>query len=312
MDVLSQTIEHALGCAQDEVAHALRQNRLRLLVELPMGRARSYTQGFAPFRARYAHSTVLAINCAAQLFKGARIHLVIGHEPDVYQDTSEWIARRDLLDEFEHEAYSASEYDVILIVAASHKQMESVSRLIQNCNQTARSNETAVILFNCFLETELNDIPFVAKKQNNNNNNNLHRMHSDGFEVVYYCRAYRKTGAVLKRGVDSVWHLFVESKLFEYHWVCVRTDRDDDVEEWFPSADNLERAIRAKGIHRGVPWSYFSKPNGWKNAGFWPFMMMAFPFVTPLVAADIDALKTYQGAPIIQQKNGILGFQLDL
>ncbi|KAA8497687.1 hypothetical protein FVE85_5272 [Porphyridium purpureum] len=280
---IPQTIEYALCCAQKASRQCLEQERgpaLRFAVELPSGRFRENTAGgigmVRNHRVWMAQSSILARKYA-EMFRGVRIRLVLGAPPELEQKLV-WLDQQLLPDVVrdEHWHTSASDYDVLIISSVSGSQKSDVERVVGATHQNV-----CVVLFNCFLDLPLQD-------------------HFGSFPYAYCFRFYENVGATSKETPDEdAWNTFVEVSPFELEYVRTVHSRNS----WWPSRASLEREFVDAGLRRfSRGTGYFTRPEGYRSAGFWPFMSPAMPFCWPVTEKEIHLLRR-------SRKRSLLGFE---
>lgn len=256
MRPLPQTIEYSLQCAKEATRQALLSGILRISIELPMGRSRKYWYKMAPLDDIYEESSLLATHFC-EMFQGARIKLVLGAKVALGLDAKKvpWIDKVDFVNvENGNGVLQLDSFDVVVIAAVDTGRAWLLQEIVNDF-----SSEVAIVVLNCCLEDELREgIP-------------------DTFVQTYLCRSVEK-GAVLKYRHSEDWHVFDEIAVFDYDWVCRQPS------SWRPTRVAVEEALIGAGAQRESMNGYYKSSQG-LEAGFWPFMTIAVPFILPVEGA---------------------------
>mmetsp|Transcript_540 Transcript_540/g.1843 ORF Transcript_540/g.1843 Transcript_540/m.1843 type:complete len:353 (+) Transcript_540:40-1098(+) len=252
---LPQTIEYSVRCAQTATAFAFMDSQIRVIVDLPLGRKRKSGLRWSPL-AECLHESSVLVSHYCEAFKGMKMRIVVAHEPVPRKVC--WMESVETLSEAQN-GPSEDKFDVVIIASAKEGDAEAVKRIVEGC-----SSDTAVVLFNCFLEKDLQECT------------------PQGFIPVYVCRRY-EGGAVLLSGHEREWDCFAELSIFEFEHVSTAPP------DWHPDKNNLRAKLMKSGISFDPLSKYYKSDRELQNAGFWPFMVIAFPDVLPY---DEDQLPT--------------------
>lgn len=263
---IPQTIEYALRCAQAATAAALVAGETRLVVTLPMGRSRRHWYRLSPLDGELVRkeSATLALHFA-ELFKGARIRVVVGVDPEVGWRVP-WLERCEVVGgkggwEEDGEA-RAGEVDVVVFGGLVASQRAAFNALLGSV-----AAESAVVLFNCFMEVPVKKLKDL-----------------DSFRPAYVCRSAGKVAVLFVGYGDEAegWHVYTETAIFEFEWVG-RRDAD-----WLPTPDAIERVVQARGCRRRSLGGYWESASPGCESGFWPFHSIASREVLPIPGSRFD------------------------
>lgn len=278
---IPQTIEYALRCAQSATAAAFAAEETRVSVTLPMGRSRRHWYRLSPLDGVLVRkeNVTLALHFVS-MFKGLRIRVVLGMDPDVGWNVP-WIERCDVVGE-EGKGWGqgvpeeeGSEPDVVLLggFVASQKIIfeEELSKI---------GRDSAVVVFNCFTEVALGKLAIRGL---------------DGFKPAYVCRSDNKTALLFVGYGEEAdgWNIYTETAIFEFEWVGRRS-----AELWTPTAKTVDVVVQGRGCKRKAMGGYWESAFAACESGFWPFMTIASPQILPIPGCRFASkVKSSKGSP---------------
>jgi hypothetical protein len=263
---IPQTIEYALRCAQSATVAALVAGDTRLVVTLPMGRSRRHWYRLSPLDGELVRreSALLTLHFA-EIFNGARLRVVLGVDAEFGRDIP-WMERCDVIGRAEGEGEvgdDAPQYDAVVFGGLAVGQRAAFERELARM-----SSDTAVIMFNCFVEVPVGSVEGLA-----------------GFRPAYVCRSSNKT-AILFVGYGQEadgWHVYAETAIFEFEWVGRRA-----ADGWEPTPREVERVLQARGCKRRSIGGYWESVSRGCESGFWPFMTIASREVLPIPGSQFQ------------------------